>query len=96
MFNKKQKQQDCPYCSRSGNCPGILLRINHPVEDRMVTIERENDSYTFQEHYFSHDEYEMCWIPLKNNSLAICDSPDTALREAIGRVDWLAEILNQR
>jgi hypothetical protein len=48
--------------------------------------------FTFVEEHFSDDTNELCWIPqTRGRSIPVCDSFETALREAIGRIPWLAE-----
>jgi hypothetical protein len=57
---------------------------------RVHIVRRANGFYGFDEEYFSEDLYEMCWIPLTSRRpFSICDSAETALREAKGRIVWL-------
>ena len=62
---------------------------------RRVRVFRHADgSFRFIEEAFSDDELELFWLPLTSRrSQPICDSFETALREAQGRVPWLAEKL---
>jgi hypothetical protein len=59
---------------------------------RRVRIFREvGGSYSFIEEVFSDEPSENCWLPLTSRrSKPICDSFETALGEAKGRVVWLA------
>ena len=59
---------------------------------RVLILRSANGSYSFVEECFSEDPYEQCWIPVtKGRSIPICDSIDTVLREAKGRIDWFSE-----
>lgn len=69
----------------------ILRTINDSEGKRRVYIvRRDNGTFGYEEEYWSDDPYEKCWIPLGDYPLCICDSEETALREAMGNVDWLA------
>jgi len=58
---------------------------------RRVIISGSSAGYTFLEEQFSEDPREMCWIlQTHRHSLPVCSSPEIALREAQGRVPWLA------
>lgn len=59
---------------------------------RVDIIQRDDSAFTFEEWYFSDDPLEMAWFPIsEGRSMALCDSFDTALREAYGRIKWLAD-----
>jgi hypothetical protein len=58
-------------------------------KNRIHIVRRSNGTCGYEEEYFSEDEYEMCWIPVGQRPFCVCDSPETALREARGRVIWL-------
>jgi hypothetical protein len=62
---------------------------------RRVTIFRRDDgSFSFLEERFSDDPREQCWLPQTHRrSIPICDSFETATREAAGRIVWLGAIL---
>ena len=61
---------------------------------RVRIFQRDDGAYSFVEEKFSDEPLEQCWIPQTwRRSLPICDSFEIALREAKGRVDWLAEIM---
>ena len=48
-------------------------------------------SYSFIEEKFSDEPLEMCWIPQTyRRSQPICSSFEIAMREARGRIEWLA------
>ncbi len=67
--------------------------IYDPTRTRRVTISGADGTYTFLEEHFSTDPSEMCWIPQTHNrSRPVCGSLDIALREAKGRVEWLAAV----
>ena len=59
---------------------------------RVVFTTCGDGCYTFSEETFSDDPMEMNWIPVGGRrSYPICESYDIAVREASGRVSWLAE-----
>jgi hypothetical protein len=60
---------------------------------RRVRIFQESIGfYSFVEETFSPDQMENCWLPIASRrSKPICDSIDTALREAKQRIAWLAD-----
>jgi hypothetical protein len=62
---------------------------------RRVQIFRSDDGFfSFLEEKFSDQEFEQCWLPLTwRRSQPVCDTFETALREAKGRIEWLAEML---
>ena len=63
---------------------------------RRVILSGSAAGYTFVEEHVSGDPLEMCWIPKTHRrSVPICPSLETALREARGRVEWLAATINQ-
>jgi hypothetical protein len=59
---------------------------------RVVVHRRDADSFSFYEKRYSDHPLEQCWIPFGRRSHPICDTADTALREAIDRVNWLREL----
>jgi hypothetical protein len=70
----------------------IIQTIYSPDGDERVHImRRANGSYGFEEEYFSAHPAEMCWCPRRQMPLCICDSAETAFREAQARVDWLIQ-----
>ena len=59
---------------------------------RVRIYQRTDGAYSFVEEKFSDEPLEQCWLPQTwRRSIPICDSFEIALREAKGRVDWLAE-----
>lgn len=63
---------------------------------RRVTISGADGSYTFLEEHFSDEPLEMCWVPQTHRrSVAICSSFQIAIREARGRVEWLAAAMGE-
>lgn len=59
--------------------------------ERVHIVRRSNGSFGFEEEYFSDHPSEMCWCSRTQLPLCICDSAETALREARSRVLWLVE-----
>lgn len=58
---------------------------------RVNFIQKSNGLFTFEEECFSEDPVEMCWISTERQFLSICDSLDSAILEAKGRISWLEE-----
>ncbi|MEX0611074.1 MAG: hypothetical protein WD738_16210 [Pirellulales bacterium] len=57
---------------------------------RVRIFQAPNGSYGFVEEVFSDDPFELCWLPITaGRSHPVCDTVETALREAHGRIDWL-------
>lgn len=64
---------------------------------RRVTIfRRDDETFGFREDQYSTEPFENCWIPGRNDSESFCDSEDTAIREAIGRIPWLGDMVARR
>jgi hypothetical protein len=60
---------------------------------RVIIRGSSGGTYTFVEEYFSDEPLEMSWIPLTyRRSIPICESFEIAMREARGRVEWLAAV----
>ena len=65
----------------------------HPDGKRRVLIvNRGAGRFGYEEQRFSEDEYERCWVPVRQHHLAICDSPETAEREARACIEWLRDV----
>lgn len=57
---------------------------------RVVLFRRDDGTFGFQEERFSSDPLEQCWLPfVERRSECRCDSLESAMREARGRIDWL-------
>jgi hypothetical protein len=54
---------------------------------RVRIVALESGSFTFEEEYFSDEPRERCWLSAARH-LSLCDSIETARREARGRVAW--------
>lgn len=63
---------------------------------RRVTIFRRDDSsFSFLEEYFSNEPLERCWLPsTAQRSIPFCDSFETAIREAAGRIEWFDAVVD--
>ncbi len=61
---------------------------------RVNFIQNKNGHFYFEEEHFSDEPLEMCWLPI-TRQLSICDSIDTAIREAKGNIHWLDEEWDQ-
>jgi hypothetical protein len=59
---------------------------------RVLIVERENGAFGFEEEYFGQGPMEMCWCRYGQSPFSICDSPETALKEARGRIAWLGSV----
>jgi hypothetical protein len=71
---------------------GMTVRVIEEIggNRRVIVFRRENGTYGFTEEHFSDEPLEQCWIPQRPDSESFCDSEETAVKEATGRVDWLA------
>lgn len=59
-----------------------------------VSIFRRNDgTYGFCEERFSGEPGENCWSPTARHTESFCPCEEIVLRESIGRVPWLAEMV---
>ncbi len=56
---------------------------------RVLLLRRENGAFGYEVEHWSDEPMERCWIPLGQYPFSICGSEEIALREALGRVDWL-------
>ena len=73
----------------------VVEVIYSPERNAQIQIfRRANGTFGFAELRF-HTE-ENCWIPFGRYSEAFIDSVQSALREATGRVGWLADALKPR
>ena len=55
---------------------------DHDEERRVVIFRRGDGTFFYQEEYFSRHEYEMCWVPKKQQAIGFYDCQETALQEA--------------
>jgi hypothetical protein len=55
---------------------------------KVEIFQREDKTFGFEESEFGHEEN--AWFPIGRYSVAIIDSLDNAIKEANGRVAWLA------
>lgn len=68
----------------------VIREIHSKKRDRKVCIfQREDGSYGFEEWSFSDDPFENTWLPITRGATFAPDL-EIALREAYGRVSWLA------
>ncbi|HEY2589884.1 MAG TPA: hypothetical protein VGI81_29335 [Tepidisphaeraceae bacterium] len=68
----------------------VLRTISDSTGKRRVLIVRHaNGAFGFEVEQWSDDPMERCWIRERQRPLSICGSEEIALREAMGRVDWL-------
>ena len=71
----------------------VIKTIVHPDGKRRVVFTcRSGKQFKFGEDYFSEEPLEQCWIPKGSRGETICDSLETAMREAKGRIKWLSEM----
>ena len=61
--------------------------------NRVCIFRRDDGTFGFCEERFSEAPLERCWIPTCRHTESICSSEETVLRESIGRVPWLAEMV---
>lgn len=55
---------------------------------RVLIYRLDQDSFSFCEEIWSDEPLEQCWI-IGRWPRSVCDSPDTAVKEAKGRLEWL-------
>jgi len=61
---------------------------------RVEVFRREDGSFGFKEDWFSGDPLERCWINYAvRHSESFCPSEQIVLREVVGRVGWLNELI---
>ena len=77
------------------NSHNAVLRtiVDNTGMRRVLIIRRSDGLFRFEVEHWSDEPKELCWIPRGGRSVSLCDSEEIALREAIGRVDWLQELL---
>lgn len=56
---------------------------------RVIILRRDNDTFGYEEEYFSEDPHEMCWIPKGRRVVGYYDTAERAETEARGNIDWL-------
>ncbi|HLY72824.1 MAG TPA: hypothetical protein VKU80_01795 [Planctomycetota bacterium] len=73
----------------------IVEMIYSPERNARVQVfHRDNGTFGFEEERFQKEE--QCWIPFGRYSESIIDSLESAIREATGRVSWLADALKPK
>lgn len=60
-------------------------------KNRVLIVDRGGGRFGFDEEYFSEDPDERCWVPLPQYPLTICDTAESAEREARASVDRLRD-----
>ena len=69
----------------------VLKKIVDPTgKHRVLIVQRANGSYGWEVEHWSDKPLEQCWIRPGQYPFSICGSEEIALREALGRVEWLA------
>jgi hypothetical protein len=66
----------------------IKILYDDEGKRRVIIYQRAKGTFGFEKEYFSDDEFEHCWMPC-GGGFSFCDTFETALREARGRVNWL-------
>ncbi|HEY0008899.1 MAG TPA: hypothetical protein VGB55_09260 [Tepidisphaeraceae bacterium] len=64
--------------------------VDSTGKHRVLIVQRTNGSYGWEVEYWSDEPLEQCWVRRGQYPYSICDSEEVALREALGRVEWLA------
>ena len=63
---------------------------------RVIIFSRADGTFGFREEHFSADSLEQRWIPQSwSRSEPVCSSLEIAMREANGRINWLAGMFEQ-
>jgi hypothetical protein len=75
--------------------PDTVLRtiVDSTGKRRVLIVRRDNGAYGFEEERWSDDPLEHCWTPSGKYSFSICATEEIAMREAAGRVGWLAAVV---
>ncbi len=61
---------------------------------RVEVFQRDEGSFGFKEDAFSDEPFEYCWIDYAvRHSESFCPSEQIVLREVVGRVEWLKEMV---
>lgn len=58
---------------------------------RVAFYQRDNGTYFYEPQLWCEYEYHACWEPHSQRIIGIYDSLETAEREAMGNIPWLAE-----
>jgi hypothetical protein len=72
----------------------IDVIYNSERNARVQIYLRDNGTFGFEEERFQNEE--KCWTTYGQYSEAIIESVESAIREAKGRVSWLADALKPR
>ena len=67
--------------------------VDPPGKQRVLIVRRENGNFGWEVEHWSDEPFEFCWIRRRQYPFSICSSEEIALREALGRVEWLAAAL---
>lgn len=68
----------------------VLKTLISPAGKRRVLIlRRVNGSFGYEEEFWSDEPLEQCWCSYPSSPYVICDSAETAEREAIANTGWL-------
>jgi len=59
-------------------------------DERIFLIKRKEGTFMTEHEYFSHDEYENCWIG--SGCRSIYDTPASAIREITVMYSWMNEV----
>jgi hypothetical protein len=68
----------------------VKVFVHQDGKRRVLIVRHPNGSHGFEEEYWSDGPLELCWCRCTKNPLTICDTLETAEREALGRIGWLA------
>lgn len=61
---------------------------------RVEIFRRDDGSFGFKEDHFSNDPFDRCWIDYAvRHSESFCPTEAIVLREVIGRVGWLSDMI---
>lgn len=62
-------------------------------QNRVLIFRRYDGTYGFCHERFADDPHEQCWIPAGGHTESLCPSENIVLRESIGRIPWLNELV---
>lgn len=68
----------------------------HDGASRVHVFVRDDSTFGFCEEQFVVDSFVSGWVPVLHHGETYCATEEIVMREALGRVDWLAQQLAQQ
>jgi hypothetical protein len=70
----------------------VCILYDSTGKRRVRIVHRGSGRYGYDEERFSDEPLEMCWVPIPQMPLVVCDSPEAAERDARGQIPWLRDL----